>query len=228
MLLDAGSRVEVSARGDGGTPLVVSLFWGNRETAELLGEHGVHPRNLRAAAGLGRLDVIDELVTADGRLSPQAGAHRAFYRPHSGFPFWQPTDDSHEVLAEALAWAARNDRVEALEVLVARGADLEADVYRGTPLVWAAATGRIAAIRRLVALGADPSGRTTFGGPTHGEGVTPLHLAAQGGHREAVEALLQTGADPTLRDAIYDSPPSGWAEHGGHPAVAQLLREHGS
>jgi ankyrin repeat protein len=227
MLLEAGSRVEVSARGDGGTPLVVALFWGNRETAELLGEHGVHPRNLRAAAGLGRLDVIDELVTADGRLSPQAGAHRAFYRPHSGFPFWQPTDDSHEVLAEALAWAARNDRVEALEVLVARGADLEADVYRGTPLVWAAATGRVAAIRRLVALGADPSGRTTFGGPTHGEGVTPLHLAAQDGQREAVEALLEASADPTLRDAIYDSPPSGWAEHGGHPAVAQLLREHG-
>ena len=33
MLLDAGARVDVSARGDGGTPLVVALFWGNRATA---------------------------------------------------------------------------------------------------------------------------------------------------------------------------------------------------
>ncbi len=38
MLLDAGAPVEVSARGDGGTPLVVALFWGHRETAELLAE----------------------------------------------------------------------------------------------------------------------------------------------------------------------------------------------
>ena len=31
MLLDAGAPVDVSARGDGGTPLVVALFWGNRD-----------------------------------------------------------------------------------------------------------------------------------------------------------------------------------------------------
>ena len=46
----------------GGPPLIVALFWGNRGTAELLAERGVHPRNLRAAAGLGRLDMVDELV----------------------------------------------------------------------------------------------------------------------------------------------------------------------
>jgi hypothetical protein len=88
MLLEQGVPVDVSARGDGGTPLIVALFWGHREVAELLAEHGVHPRNLRAAAGLGRLDLVEELVTPDGRLAPQAGAHRAYYRPHSGFPYW--------------------------------------------------------------------------------------------------------------------------------------------
>ena len=31
MLLDAGAPADVSARGDGGTPLVVALFWGNRD-----------------------------------------------------------------------------------------------------------------------------------------------------------------------------------------------------
>ena len=190
MLLAAGARPDVSARGDGGTPLVVALFWGHREVAELLAEHGVRPRNLRAAAGLGRLDLIEELVAPDGRLAPAAGAHRAFYRPHGGFPHWQPSDDPQEVLDEALAWAARSDRADALGVLVARGANLEADVYRGTPLTWAAAFGRTAAVRRLIALGADPNGRGTFGGPTHGEGVTALHLAAGDGHLETIHALL--------------------------------------
>jgi ankyrin repeat protein len=227
MLLDAGARPDLSARGDGGTPLVIALFWGHRETADLLAEHGVHPRNLRAAAGLGRLDLIDDLVMPDGRLTAEAGAHRAYYRPHSGFPSWQPTDDPQEVLDEALAWAARNDRAEALDVLVARGANLEADVYRGTALMWAAASGRAVAVRRLIALGADPNGRSTFGGPTHGEGVTPLHLAAGDGHLEVIEALLDAGADPTLRDALHDGAAVGWAEHGGQTAAVELLRARG-
>jgi ankyrin repeat protein len=223
MLLDAGARPDVWARGDGGTPLVVALFWGHREVSELLAEHGLAPGNLRVAGGLGRVDLIDELVG-----TPRAGAHRGFYRPHGGFPAWQPTDDPQEVLDEALAWAARSDRTEALDALVAHGAHLEADVYQGTPLMWAAATGRVGAVRRLLALGADPSGRSRFGGPEHGVGTTPLHLAAQSGHLDTIRALLDAGADPTVRDDLYDSPPSGWAEFGGHPEVAELLRAHAS
>jgi ankyrin repeat protein len=227
MLLDAGARPDTFARGDGGTPMIVALFWGHRETAEVLAEQGVHPLNLRAAAGLGRLDLVDELLAADGRLAPQAGAHRGFYRPHSGFPHWEPSDDAQEVVDEALSWAARNDSVEVLQVLVARGANLEADVYRGSALMWAAAQGRVAAVRRLLDLGADPNGRSTFGGPTHGEGVTPLHLAAGDGHLEVIEALLDAGADPTLRDALHDGPAVGWAEHWGQSAAVALLRERG-
>jgi ankyrin repeat protein len=224
MLLDEGVPVDVSGRGDGGTPLIVALFWGHREVTEVLAQHGVHPRNLRAAAGLGRLDLVEELVAPDGRPAPQAGAHRAYYRPHSGFPDWRPSDDPQEVLDEALAWAARSDRIEVLEPLVAHGARPDADVYRGSALMWAAATGRAAAVRRLIELGADPSGRSTFGGPTHGEGVTPLHLAAQDGHLDAVRALLDAGADPRARDANFDATPDGWAEYGGHPAVAAAIR----
>jgi ankyrin repeat protein len=217
-LLDAGARVDLSARGAGGTPLIVALFWGHRAVAELLAEQGVHPRNLRAAAGLGRVDLIEELLEGG-----EAGAQRGFYRPHSGFPAWRPSDDPQEVLDEALAWAARNDRADALEALVARGARVDADVYRGTALTWAAACGRVDAIRRLVALGADPNARTTFGGPDHGVDATALHLAAGAGKLAAIEVLLELGADPALEDALYHSTPAGWAEHGGEPAAAQLL-----
>jgi len=216
LLIDAGAPTDVSARGDGGTPLVVALFWGHREVVDLL---GFEPRNLRVAAGLGKLEQIRELAG-----TPAAGAHRGFYRPHGGFPAWQPSDDPQEVLDEALVWAAKSDRVEALPMLVELGARVDADPYRGTPLAWAAAAGRAAAIRTLLELGADPSRRGTFGGPDHGEGVTALHLAAQAGQREAVAALLDAGADPTIEDELHHGTPAGWASFGGHEELAQLLR----
>ncbi|SDX58624.1 Ankyrin repeat [Amycolatopsis xylanica] len=212
LLLDAGAPTDVSARGDGGTPLVVALFWGHREAAEKLAARSLAPGNLRVAAGLGRLDLLDA-----------GGEHRQFYRPHSGFPRWKPTDDPSEVLNEALTWAARNDRPEALEALVARGADLEADVYRGTPLLWAAAQGKTAAVRALLELGANVNAQATFGGPGHGKDVTALHLAAQNNALDVLDVLLDAGADPTIRDGLFDSTPAGWAEHCGSPEALEKL-----
>jgi ankyrin repeat protein len=220
ILLAAGARTDLSARGEGGTPLVVALFWGHRDVVDLLGRE---PANLRVAAGLGLEGEIRALAG-----TPAAGARRGFYRPHGGFPAWQPSDDPQEVLDEALVWAAKSDRAGVLGLLVELGAHVEADPYRGTPLVWAAANGRVESIRALVALGADPDGRSTFGGPGHGEGVVPLHLAAQGGRSAAVEALLELGADPTLRDALHDGTPANWARHGGHDELAALLDGYSS
>ncbi|AXB48652.1 ankryin [Amycolatopsis albispora] len=214
MLLDARARPDVSARGDGGTPLVVALFWGHTPTAELLAAHGVWPRNLRVAAGLGQLELAED-----------AGAHREFYRPHGGFPAWRPSDSAAEVLDEALSWAARNDQADAITELVARGARLDADVYRGTALTWAAAGGKLRAVRRLLDLGADPNARGTFGGPDHGEGVTALHLAAQHGHLPTITLLLERGADPGIRDTIHHGDAASWADFGGQEAAVALLRD---
>jgi ankyrin repeat protein len=215
LLLDAGARTDLFARGDGGTPLVAALFWGQREVAELLGRE---PGNLRVAAGLGDLELIRDLVG-----TPQAGAHRGFYRPHGGFPAWQPSDDPQEVLDEALVWAAKSDRAEALPLLVQLGARVDADPYRGTALTWAAVNGRISSVRALVRLGADPNQRATFGGPDHGDGVTAIHLAAQAGRREAVTALLELGADPLIRDNLHGGTALGWARVGGHGHLADVL-----
>jgi ankyrin repeat protein len=215
LLLAAGARTDLSARGDGGTPLVQALFWGHREVVDLL---GLEPPNLRVAAGLGRVDLIDELAG-----TPAAGAHRGFYRPHGGFPAWTPSDDSQEILDEALVWAAKSGRVEAIDRLVDVGAKVEADPYRGTPLAWAAVNGRTDAIRRLVELGADPDQPGTFGGPGHGEAVPALHLAAQAGQEQAVDLLLELGADPGIRDALYEGTAAGWAAHGCRPDLAERL-----
>ena len=215
MMLAAGARTDLSARGDGGTPLVQALFWGHREVTDLLGQE---PLNLRVAAGLGDVELMRQLAG-----TPQAGAHRGFYRPHGGFPAWHPSDDPQEVLDEALVWAAKADRVDAIRLLVELGAHLDADPYRGTALTWAAANGRIDAIRTLVELGADVDQRGTFGGPSHGEGITAIHLAAQSGQREAVVTLLELGADPLVRDHLHGGNALGWARVGGHGDLGDVL-----
>jgi ankyrin repeat protein len=217
MMLAAGGRTDLSARGDGGTPLIAALFWGHREVVPLLGRE---PGNLRVAAGLGLVDMIRGLAG-----TPAAGAHREFYRPHGGFPAWRPTDDPQEILDEALVWAAKSGRVEAIALLADLGADVNADPYRGTALTWAAVNGHVAMVQGLIGLGAEVDRLGTFGGPTHGAGVPAINVAAQAGQIDAVRALLDAGADPTIRDAIHGGMAEGWAEFGGHPKVAALIRE---
>ena len=217
LMLTAGARTDLSARGDGGTPLVAALFWGHRDVVDLLGQE---PRNLRVGAGLGDLDLIRRLAG-----TPAAGAHRGFYRPHGGFPAWEPSDDPQEVLDEALVWAAKSDRVNAIRLLTELGARLDADPYRGTALAWAAANGRVHAVRTLVDLGADVNQRGTFGGDDHGNGVTAIHLAAQAGEHATVLALLALDADPLIVDNLHGGDARGWARSGGHQDVADLLAE---
>lgn len=127
------------------------------------------------------------------------------------------------MLDEALVWAAKSDRADAIRLLVKLGARVDADPYRGTALTWAAANGRVDAIRTLVKLGADPDQRGTFGGPSHGEGITAIHLAAQSGQREAVIALLELGADPLIQDTLHGGTALGWARVGGHEELADVL-----
>jgi ankyrin repeat protein len=215
LLLEAGAGPETEAHGAGGTPLAVALFWGNCSAADRLAPAGVLPRNLRVAAGLGRLDLVDECFDARGHLTPAALAGRGFYRPHSGFPAWRPSDNPQEVLDEALVWAAKSDRTAAMAALLKRGARVDADPYRGTPLLWAAYRGRVDAAGWLLDHGADANQRATFGGPGHGDGVTALHLAAQNGELPVIDLLLARGADRTIRDRLYDATPFGWARHSG-------------
>jgi hypothetical protein len=59
----------------------------------------------------------------------------------------------------------------------------------------------------------------------NGEGVTPLAAAAREGYRDIVEYLLAKGANPNP-DAPEWAKPLRIAEHRGHSAIAELLRQH--
>ena len=196
MLLDAGAPVDVSARGDGGTPLVVALFWGHRGPPSCSAGRaapGQPARRRRARATrpdrrAGRADGS----CARGRRAPRLlpPARRLPGLAAGG----RPAGGARRGARRGPRAATAPRRSSARRARRGR---------RGRRLprhraAWAAAVRRTDAVRALLALGADPSGVSTFGGPTHGEGVTPLHLAAQGGHLDAIRALLEAGADPTL------------------------------
>ena len=215
LVLAAAARTDLSARGDGGTPLVAALFWGHREVVDLL---GLEPRNLRVAAGLGGLDLIDEL-----------GGHARRGRAPRLLP---PARRLPGVAA--VRRSAGDPR---------RGARLggEGRPRRGDrPARRARRPGRRGSVSRHAArlgggeraVGGDPPAGRARRRPErsrhvrradHGEGVPPLHLAAQSGQEEAVELLLELGADPTIRDAIHDGTPAGWAAHGCRPDLADRL-----
>lgn len=224
-LLAAGAAADLEAYGEGGTPLAAALFWGHREVAEVLAEAMIVPRNLRIAAGLGRTDLIDACFDSTGALTPAAFRGRGFYRPHTGFPNWEPSGNPQEVLDEALVWACKADRVGVLEALTRRGADINADPYRGTPLIWAAAKNRLASARWLLEHGA-MIGPATFGGPGHGEGITALHLAAENDFAEMAQLLLDFGADPAITERNYNATAAGWAKHNGSSRVLKILEGH--
>lgn len=172
LLIEHGAALDAEAHGAGGTPLIVALFWGHREVADLLGRASVAPGNLRAAAGLGIPELVDACFHPDGTLTAEACAARGFYRPHSGFPDWQPSHDPPEVLDEALVWACKSGRLAVLPRLVKAGARLDADPYRGTPLIWASVCNRPETVAWLLDHGADINQKATFGGLTHGQGIT--------------------------------------------------------
>jgi ankyrin repeat protein len=88
-------------------------------------------------------------------------------------------------------------------------------------LVYAAAWCRIDAARELIGRGANVNARPAgfdFTG-------TPLHYAALNGRWKMADFLLANGADPAARDAKVDSPPDGWARHGGHDALSAHLEQ---
>ena len=195
---------------------------GPPRAAELLAERGgLHPRNLRVAAGLGRLDVLDELVATTAR-SPRGRRAPRLLPPARRLPRVAAGGGAQEALDEALCWAARNDRVDALD---AARRPRRAPRRRRLPR-HRARLGRRAGAHRRRRAAASRSARTRAGAgpsavPTTATGVTPLHLAAQNGARRGDPLAARGRRRPDARrERLYGGTPADWAGHFGHEAAA--------
>jgi len=132
-------------------------------------------------------------------------------------------DGSAEIAAALRAAGAREPELDAagrLQAALMAADRATAERLRGAPVrpdlvARAAELGRSDAVRALVAFGLDVN---------HRGRATALHEAALRGDQKLVDLLLELGADRTITDLDYHATPAGWAEHGGHPALAAHLK----
>lgn len=209
---------------EGGTPLSLALFYGEGDVSRLLADPP-EPDNLRTAAALGR--ELARFFEGDV-LTAQASVGTDFTLGWCGRPFTPRTNSRQQLLDEALCWSARNEQVGSMAALCERGADVNGNPFRGTPLTYAAAHNRAKSVFWLLDHGADPNLKHDFGGEGHGCQAVALHLAAQYGALEAIRVLVDGGAALNLRDGNFDATPRQWAEHVGADESAKLLETLGA
>ena len=85
----------------------------------------------------------------------------------------------------------------------------------------AAIEGHLEMVRYFLGRGLDPSLHNPDGFHAH---ATPLHEATLAGHVDVVDAMIDAGADLLVKDKNWDGTPADWAEHGGHQALAERMR----
>ncbi|KAK3031686.1 hypothetical protein RJ639_035054 [Escallonia herrerae] len=119
----------------------------------------------------------------------------------------------------ALHYAADIGHRELLQLLISRGAEIDADSESGTPLHSAVAHGRQEAIKVLLNskanAGADPN--------TGSCGITPLGEAASKGENEVIKCLLRAGANANVADVYGSTPLETAALNGNDEGVAILF-----
>jgi ankyrin repeat protein len=156
------------------------------------------PATIHSAAELGEMGEVGRLLEAEPFLLEQTS---------SGYT--------------ALIWAAVRGRVEVVELLVQKGAQLEAkdSTWGTTALISAALNGQRTVVESLLTLGSDPTA-------TDNEGNTALLWAAGRGHDSVVKVLLpasMAGVHVKNKDGVTAL---AWAQANNHTMVVQALLAH--
>jgi len=158
LLLDRG------AAPDGVNPCLRN---GRPEAAEFLAQHGA-PLDLEAAAGLGRLDLVQTLISESTPAKINAG----------------------------LWWASEYSRNNVVDFLLDNGADLLAGENTGLPaLHWAIVGGQLETVKLLLKRGASLAAKNQYGGTALGQARWCVANSDPGiNYAPIVQLLIDAGA----------------------------------
>jgi len=120
------------------------------------------------------------------------------------YPEWEPVIDSFKAIQDrikkiSLYHAAERGCIYTAELLITRGADVDAEDSDEKPLIVAAESGHIEMVELLISKGANVNINDRVGD-------TPLTAAAKDGCFTVVERLLDNGADVNWRTSYGESP----------------------
>ena len=128
----------------------------------------------------------------------------------------------HEVQGTPLSVAAQSGDTELVQLLMEKGAKINADSgYGCTALYNAAAMGHLDVAKMLMDGGARPDNGGEWG-------ITPVHMAALNGHVEVLKLLLERGASVNPSLPGNGMTPLHGAAMMGYKDVVKLLLESGA
>lgn len=203
VLLDYGARMESP---DGSGIINSCLANGRKGAAEFLAKRGARV-DLEAAAGLGRLDLVQSYFDSDGKLGQEA---------------------SKAQMLRGFLWACEYGRTAVVDFLLSKELDFHEQAGTGqTCLHWAVIGAHVGIIRRLVESGASLETRNSYGGTALGQAFWSLVNDNDGTkYISVIEVLLESGAkieEGSLKWLEEQRIDSSAKEH-----LLELLRSYGA
>ena len=187
VLLDSGAEIDhPKSAGNESSAVMGCLANGRGEAALYLAERGAR-LGLRAAAGVGRLDVVEQAFTASGKLKRGI---------------------SKKQIEEAFGYACSWGRINVMEFLLEKGVSLKSHGGDGqTPLHCAAICGQLEAIKYLLEWNPPLEFKNIYGGTVLGQ---TLWSAGHGGdpklYSEIIKTLIAAGAKVPERHVPVNEP----------------------
>jgi len=182
---------DVNAKDDLGE---TSIDWANKynrvSTVDLLRKHGGRSGSIHGAARDGDIEAINDFLASG-------------------------TDINAKELRNGWTSLHQAKTKEIAELLIAKGADVNAKSKLGTTPLHYAANREITKL--LIAKGSNVNARTSAG-------QTPLLFAVINGRKETVEILITKGADVNVKTSDGVTPLDMAKKK---PEIAELLRKHG-
>ncbi|QDK77977.1 hypothetical protein EXU85_04975 [Spirosoma sp. KCTC 42546] len=208
-LLNYGANIDCTPTG--WPPLMAALANGCPEAAELLRRNGARVDSVVAAAGLGRLKLVQSFFTEEGHV-----------KTNESDTTWGLPDEPAAQLETAFFYACTYGHIDVVDFLVSRGVDPNAQGKDGqTGLHCAVLGGQLPLVKWLLERNAALDVRNVYGGTALGQALWCVATGNSGlDYAPIIELLLKAGAAiepetlhwlahqasllPTQRDRIED------------------------